>query len=120
MVEIISKLIDTTTIYQIFHHHHINRLNHIAKKLLNFHRLNSYITNIYYIYYIYYNFFNIKIIINIYLMNLKNLNHDVLIIIDNYINIICHTCYKKIKFFFHNYKKQNKFYYCSNTCYNFF
>lgn len=53
-------------------------------------------------------------------MHLKKLNDDVITIIDNFINIKCHTCYKQIKFFSHNYIKQNKFYYCSNTCYNFF
>ena len=37
-------------------------------------------------------------------------------IIDN-TNIKCHTCNRKFNIYF--YKKKNKYYYCSDICYNF-
>jgi hypothetical protein len=52
------------------------------------------------------------------MINISNLPIDIQNIIVNKANIICHVCQKKYKFKMFFYKKQNKFYFCSKSCYN--
>ena len=44
---------------------------------------------------------------------------DALKIIYNQANIKCHVCHKKFSFTTLFYKKNGKFYFCSQECYNF-
>lgn len=44
---------------------------------------------------------------------------DVLEIIYNQVNIKCHVCHKKFSFTTLFYKKNGKFYFCSQECYYF-
>ena len=56
-------------------------------------------------------------------INKNKYSKEYLFLLDNYLNICCHGCLKKLKLeeiIDNQYKKQNKFYYCSNECYNFF
>lgn len=48
---------------------------------------------------------------------LSKLPDDIIYYIIVNTNITCHTCKRKYNIYF--YKKQNKYYYCSNICYNF-
>jgi len=48
---------------------------------------------------------------------LSNLPDDIIYFIIDNTNIKCHTCSRKFNIYF--YKKQNKYYYCSDICYNF-
>lgn len=52
-------------------------------------------------------------------MQLYELNDDLIFYINNFFNVYCHTCYKQINFLDTSFKKQNKFYFCTNDCYNF-
>ncbi len=53
-------------------------------------------------------------------MNIIKLDDDILYIILKKCKIVCHVCNKQFNFKKSFYKKQNKFYYCSRECYNFF
>lgn len=55
----------------------------------------------------------------LYMLSLKDLPNDILIIILANTNIICHVCQKKYNFNILFYKKQSKFYFCSRLCYEF-
>lgn len=48
---------------------------------------------------------------------LSKLPDDIINYLINKCDIKCHTCNRKFNIYF--YKKQNKYYYCSDICYNF-
>jgi len=55
--------------------------------------------------------------------NKKKYPVQFLFLLDDYLNIHCHSCLCKINLehiIYKKYIKQNKFYYCSKECYNFF
>ena len=55
----------------------------------------------------------------LYMLSLKDLPNELLVIILANTNICCHVCQKKYNFNNLFYKKQSKYYFCSRLCYEF-